>query len=347
LYTLTPFLRHGLHQRGTPQNDGVPGLNQYAIPPGGQYTYCFGTESNYGAYWYHVHLRGIYQDGIRGPILVQPNATIDRPYALINNNTDDIEAMRRAEQSSNMLMVNDWFHETSDAIALRMAATQDSMRPLCANSVLFNGMGRIDCPTNVSDRNSFGCEAMMGEMGSESMVADMNGSISASKSAAASSLDVTSTMEMVSDDPPTMTMTMPMTPLASPAPSMLFSLMASGASSVDAMAEMARPSPSFQPTMVDSCQNTTSARYVLSLPAGESWHMLHIINAGASQQLALSFDEHDFWVVSADGAYVTPQKAQVSFMVTINRERGADLFFSSVDHQHWHRATVWNYASQA
>lgn len=63
--------------------------------------------------------------------------------------------------------------------------------------------------------------------------------------------------------------------------------------------------------MLDSCQNTTSARYVLSLPGNSTWNMVHLINAGAAQQLALSFDEHDFWVVSVDGAFVAPQKGQV------------------------------------
>lgn len=113
-------------------------------------------------------MRGIYQDGIRGPILIQPNDSIQRPYALIINNTNDIDAMLRAEQSSTLLMVNDWFHETSDAIALRMAATGDSMRPLCADSILFNGMGRVECPVDTLGRNSFGCEEMTGLMGSGS-----------------------------------------------------------------------------------------------------------------------------------------------------------------------------------
>jgi FtsP/CotA-like multicopper oxidase with cupredoxin domain len=40
--------------------------------------------------------------------------------------------------------------------------------------------------------------------------------------------------------------------------------------------------------------------------------MLHLINAGASQQLAFSIDEHDLWIFSADGAFVLPQKVQVT-----------------------------------
>lgn len=135
--------------------------NQYAIPSGGNYTYCFGTDTNYGAYWYHVHLRGIYQDGVRGSILIHPKSTVERPYTLISNDTGDIRAMHQAELSPSILMVNDWFHETSDAILLRMASTQDSMQTLCANSILFNGLGRVDCPVDTSGKISFGCGMMM------------------------------------------------------------------------------------------------------------------------------------------------------------------------------------------
>lgn len=62
----------------------------------------------------------------------------------------------------------------------------------------------------------------------------------------------------------------------------------------------------------ESCMNTTSPRYVVSFAGNSTWNMLHLINAGAAQQLAVSMDEHDLWIVSADGAFVTPQKVQVS-----------------------------------
>lgn len=62
-------------------------------------------------------------------------------------------------------MVNDWFHQTGDDIALQLVATQDSMRTLCANSILFNGMGRVDCSMDTMGRNTFGCDAMGDMMG--------------------------------------------------------------------------------------------------------------------------------------------------------------------------------------
>lgn len=51
---------------------------------------------------------------------------------------------------------------------------------------------------------------------------------------------------------------------------------------------------------------------MLNMFDNTTWFMLHLINAGASQQLAFSIDEHDLWVVSADGSYIVPHKVQVS-----------------------------------
>lgn len=77
--------------------------------------------------------------------------------------------MQDAEKASRTLVINDWFHETSDEIALRLVATNDSMRPLCASSVLFDGMGSVQCPARVAGLDSFGCvsmEAMTASSGS-------------------------------------------------------------------------------------------------------------------------------------------------------------------------------------
>lgn len=136
-------------------------VSQYAIPPGANMTYCFSTMDNYGAYWYHVHLRDIYQDGVRGPILIQPNGSVPTPYHMISDDPADTMAIQAAAKSASMLMVNDWFHDTSEEIAARYKATGDAMRPLCANSILFNGMGQVRCPPLVSGRDSFGCASMM------------------------------------------------------------------------------------------------------------------------------------------------------------------------------------------
>src|SRR3546814_1225008 len=46
---------HGLLQKGTWKNDGVPGTTQAAIAPGDTYTYKFVAEPA-GTMWYHCHV---------------------------------------------------------------------------------------------------------------------------------------------------------------------------------------------------------------------------------------------------------------------------------------------------
>jgi FtsP/CotA-like multicopper oxidase with cupredoxin domain len=47
--------------------DGVPGVSQRPIPPGGTYVYKW-RATQYGTYWYHGHLAGQLEDGLFGPI---------------------------------------------------------------------------------------------------------------------------------------------------------------------------------------------------------------------------------------------------------------------------------------
>lgn len=55
---------HGQIQR-KPWYDGVPGVTQYPILSQGEFSYEFVAEP-YGIYWYHSHVSGTYDDGIRG-----------------------------------------------------------------------------------------------------------------------------------------------------------------------------------------------------------------------------------------------------------------------------------------
>lgn len=137
---------------------------KYGIPPGGNLTYRFGTGDNYGAYWYHVHVRGLYQDGLRGPMFIHPASNVVRPFLEITNIPSELRDIANAERAAPVILVNDWFHETSEEIMARLGATNDSMAPLCANSILFNGQGRVICPPQRNDSNSFGCESMRMEM---------------------------------------------------------------------------------------------------------------------------------------------------------------------------------------
>ncbi len=71
---------HGINQRNTTWMDGVMGVSQCAIPPGGNFTYEFTIVDQRGTFWYHSHLSVQYSDGLFGPLVcmgVQQNT----PYS--------------------------------------------------------------------------------------------------------------------------------------------------------------------------------------------------------------------------------------------------------------------------
>lgn len=60
---------HDLDQKNTAWMDGVVGVSQCAIPPGGSFTYEFQVVDQGGTYWYHSHMSVQYTDGLFGPIV--------------------------------------------------------------------------------------------------------------------------------------------------------------------------------------------------------------------------------------------------------------------------------------
>jgi len=59
--------------------DGVPGVTQCPIPPGGSFTYTF-TADLYGTSWYHSHYSAQYAGGLVGPMVIHGPQTV--PYDL-------------------------------------------------------------------------------------------------------------------------------------------------------------------------------------------------------------------------------------------------------------------------
>ncbi len=59
--------------------DGVPGVNFPGIPAGETFTYRFKVKQN-GTYWYHSHTRFQEQQGLYGPIVIEPKDG-KAPYA--------------------------------------------------------------------------------------------------------------------------------------------------------------------------------------------------------------------------------------------------------------------------
>jgi FtsP/CotA-like multicopper oxidase with cupredoxin domain len=92
---------HGMLQRGTWRNDGVPGITQDAIKPGDSFTYKFIAEPS-GTFWYHCHVNvneHVSLRGMFGPFIVRPK----KPTALEKTVTKDF-----------ILMLSDWESEFAE-----------------------------------------------------------------------------------------------------------------------------------------------------------------------------------------------------------------------------------------
>jgi FtsP/CotA-like multicopper oxidase with cupredoxin domain len=55
--------------------DGVPGVSQCPIPPGGTFTYSFIADL-YGTSWYHSHYSAQYAGGLIGPMIIHGPDTV-------------------------------------------------------------------------------------------------------------------------------------------------------------------------------------------------------------------------------------------------------------------------------
>jgi FtsP/CotA-like multicopper oxidase with cupredoxin domain len=125
-----------------PWSDGVPGVSQYPILPGQNFTYKW-TADEYGQYWYHSHFKGQIMDGFYGPITIQPSKSEPRPFGLISNDSSDVAAMTKAEGSPSVLMVSDWMLENYDTLIAAEAASGYDIA--CPDAILLNGKGSVNC----------------------------------------------------------------------------------------------------------------------------------------------------------------------------------------------------------
>ncbi|KAJ5367664.1 Multicopper oxidase type 2 [Penicillium brevicompactum] len=133
---------HGIVQQGTPWSDGVPGVSQRLIAPGKQFVHKF-NAMQYGTYWYHSHSRGQNMDGLYGPIYIRPRNVDASLLNTISNDSAARNQMQKAIQDPNLLMLSDWFHNTSEE--LRQIALAANLDTICADSILINGKGRVRC----------------------------------------------------------------------------------------------------------------------------------------------------------------------------------------------------------
>ena len=90
---------HGMHQRRSPEQDGVAYISQYPILPNQHYTYKFQVAPA-GTHWYHAHSGAQRSDGLYGALII----TDELPN--IDINYQDYPAIHT-------LMLLDWQRESS------------------------------------------------------------------------------------------------------------------------------------------------------------------------------------------------------------------------------------------
>lgn len=60
------------------------------------------------------------------------------------------------------------------------------------------------------------------------------------------------------------------------------------------------------------CRDSQTDFEVVQAKEGQKYLFLNFIHPGAHHELRISVDEHDMWLVAADGDFVMPKKVQVS-----------------------------------
>ena len=72
-----------------PEMDGVPGVSFAGIPPESTFTYRFPLKQS-GTYWFHSHSGNQEQEGVYGPMIIEPAAPdpvkYDREYVVVLSN---------------------------------------------------------------------------------------------------------------------------------------------------------------------------------------------------------------------------------------------------------------------
>ncbi|TXT09204.1 hypothetical protein VHUM_02678 [Vanrija humicola] len=132
---------HGMRQNFTNHMDGVPGVHQCNIPPGGSFTYRFNLDNEFGTFWYHGHYANSMADGVYGPLII--------------HSKNDPLKMYRHFDSERVMMLTDWQHDDSMVISQGLmdmtVGYRGSPAPPNPDSVLINGIGQTDCKAAQKD----------------------------------------------------------------------------------------------------------------------------------------------------------------------------------------------------
>lgn len=133
---------HGLLQKESPWMDGVPGISQCPIPPGGTFTYTFIADL-YGTTWYHSHFSAQYAQGLVGPLIIHGPDTV--PY--------DIDL--------GPVLLSDWYHENYYSIVEKVVNTDINKVIVFSDNNLIQGQNNFNC-SNVTPGDKTPCKSNAG-----------------------------------------------------------------------------------------------------------------------------------------------------------------------------------------
>ncbi|TGO29898.1 hypothetical protein BPAE_0010g00840 [Botrytis paeoniae] len=126
---------HGLLQKESQWFDGVPGVQQCPIPPGGTFTYSFLADL-YGSSWWHSHYSAQYNAGIFGPMIIHGPPTVPYDYDL------------------GPILLNDWYHPDYYSLVEDSMSTDLNRVLVSSDSNLIQGKGFFDCSTKAAGDNA-------------------------------------------------------------------------------------------------------------------------------------------------------------------------------------------------
>lgn len=269
--------------------------------------------------------------------MIHPSRTRTRPFEKLAADNGDLTKLLQAERDATPILLNDWTHALSDTIYAQYFKT--GAFPNCVDSLLANGLGRVECLPDYILQAGAGLgldSGYLGDNGSSQMSTggsptsmtgmdkrmDMSES-STSADTAMMEMTPTSTMStmaamlstasMSSTTPissmSTMTSTPPMSTM-SPMSSMqaMTTLNARGCTP-PMMFKLGFNVSSLPP---EKCANTTSTQLTIPANSTQGWLALNLVNSGSVSKLGVSLDAHSMYIYAADGLYVTLQEVKVS-----------------------------------
>ncbi len=137
-----------------PEMDGVPGMSFDGIPPGETFTYRF-TIRQTGTYWYHSHSGYQEQQGVYGPLIIEPKvddpAAFDREHTIVLSDWLDTDP---ADVHANLKSMSDYYNYAQRTLGDFFGLAAEEGVAAAASERLAWGNMRMT-PTDLSDVSGY------------------------------------------------------------------------------------------------------------------------------------------------------------------------------------------------